>query len=90
MPMMKVRGLGDGNPTSSPGGTTTAAAFDVTALPGQIFAGAQKWMSPSDAFSTLTTDISNPMANLGTIIGIAIVPLAGLMLLKGMGGHHRR
>lgn len=82
MPMMLVRGLGEGAPASAPGNTATDA-FNFSALPGQIFTGAQKWMSPGDAFSYGKTFITGGGGDVGVAIGVIGVPLLLLAMLKG-------
>ena len=84
MPMMRVCGLGDGTPTSAPGGTTTPSAFNFSALPGDLITGAQKWLHPSEAFDALKAPFTGGgIGNVGVLAGVAIVPLLLLSLFKG-------
>lgn len=92
MPMMLVRGLGDGSPSSAPGGRTTLGAFDVSALPGDLLAGAKKWMTPSEAVSSITSLTTSEgqtaaMAHPGVLIGVIGIPLVLLSMITGR--HHR-
>lgn len=84
MPMMRVCGLGDGTPTSAPGGTTAPSAFNFSTLPNDLIAGAKQWMSPGEAIATLKGPFTGGgIGNIGILAGVAIVPLLLLSMLKG-------
>lgn len=92
MPMMLVRGLGDGSPSSAPGAHAALGAFDVATLPTDLIAGAKKWMTPSEAFSSITALTTTEgrtaaMASPGIIAGVLLVPV---VLLSLVAGKHRR
>lgn len=84
MPMMRVSGLGDGTPASAPGGTTAPTAFNFSALPTDLIAGAKKWLTPGEAIDVLKGPFTGGgIGNIGVLAGVALVPLLLLSVLKG-------
>lgn len=76
-------GLGEGVPASSPGST----AFSISALPGQLLTGAQKWLHPSEVLTMVQDTASGQSPGVGILIG-ATLPL--VLILSMLGGKRRR
>jgi len=78
---LTVTGLGDGTPGSSP-------LSSVQEFPGQVLAGAKKWMAPSEVLQEFKDIAGGQIPGVGVILGTVLVPLLVLGLLSG--GRRRR